>query len=307
MADGGGLENRYGVTPIVGSNPTPSAHDVRFRALSCRCGGRLGMHTGRRVPATCPSHSATPMPLAVPAARPPSLMDSAGPPLPVGTFRALSSHPVARGLPRSAAGPVRAFPQHGWADSTAVRRRGTRTLSAARPLRERRPALRRLAMSQMPRSRATFIATAVVASLTISPGVAVAGTTASGPDVPVSGASTFTACPAGASPDFASAYSRHRGRAPGGGEPAEPPRDGRYHPAGPLARRRRPGTDVLDVDERRGELDEAAGRAVERLPGRPGAVRAGDRSVGLLRRGREPLLHRAADRLRRPRASPRSP
>jgi hypothetical protein len=29
VADGGGLENRYGVTPIVGSNPTPSA-------LSCR-------------------------------------------------------------------------------------------------------------------------------------------------------------------------------------------------------------------------------------------------------------------------------
>src|SRR3954464_6158575 len=26
VADGGGLENRYGVTPIVGSNPTPSAH-----------------------------------------------------------------------------------------------------------------------------------------------------------------------------------------------------------------------------------------------------------------------------------------
>jgi hypothetical protein len=25
VADGGGLENRYGVTPIVGSNPTPSA------------------------------------------------------------------------------------------------------------------------------------------------------------------------------------------------------------------------------------------------------------------------------------------
>ena len=31
MADGGGLENRYGVTPIVGSNPTPSARDLRFR------------------------------------------------------------------------------------------------------------------------------------------------------------------------------------------------------------------------------------------------------------------------------------
>src|SRR4051794_21362949 len=25
VADGGGLENRYGVKPIVGSNPTPSA------------------------------------------------------------------------------------------------------------------------------------------------------------------------------------------------------------------------------------------------------------------------------------------
>ena len=28
MADGGGLENRYGVTPIVGSNPTPSARST---------------------------------------------------------------------------------------------------------------------------------------------------------------------------------------------------------------------------------------------------------------------------------------
>src|SRR3954451_13373873 len=30
-ADGGGLENRYGVTPIVGSNPTPSATGLRSR------------------------------------------------------------------------------------------------------------------------------------------------------------------------------------------------------------------------------------------------------------------------------------
>ena len=30
MADGGGLENRYGVTPIVGSNPTPSALSSGF-------------------------------------------------------------------------------------------------------------------------------------------------------------------------------------------------------------------------------------------------------------------------------------
>jgi hypothetical protein len=31
VADGGGLENRYGVTPIVGSNPTPSAPRDRLR------------------------------------------------------------------------------------------------------------------------------------------------------------------------------------------------------------------------------------------------------------------------------------
>ena len=31
MADGGGLENRYGVKPIVGSNPTPSALPGRER------------------------------------------------------------------------------------------------------------------------------------------------------------------------------------------------------------------------------------------------------------------------------------
>src|SRR5919199_4320916 len=30
VADGGGLENRYGVTPIVGSNPTPSALSSGF-------------------------------------------------------------------------------------------------------------------------------------------------------------------------------------------------------------------------------------------------------------------------------------
>src|SRR3954447_13292990 len=30
VADGGGLENRYGVKPIVGSNPTPSALSSNF-------------------------------------------------------------------------------------------------------------------------------------------------------------------------------------------------------------------------------------------------------------------------------------
>jgi hypothetical protein len=34
VADGGGLENRYGVTPIVGSNPTPSALWMPARTLT---------------------------------------------------------------------------------------------------------------------------------------------------------------------------------------------------------------------------------------------------------------------------------
>ena len=38
MADGGGLENRYGVTPIVGSNPTPSAQRSTFVALCAQVG-----------------------------------------------------------------------------------------------------------------------------------------------------------------------------------------------------------------------------------------------------------------------------
>ena len=43
MADGGGLENRYGVTPIVGSNPTPSAQLKRHRhAAPHRCPGVTG-------------------------------------------------------------------------------------------------------------------------------------------------------------------------------------------------------------------------------------------------------------------------
>lgn len=65
-------------------------------------------------------------------------------------------------------------------------------------------------MARIFRSRSsdmTVLVTAVVASLTVSPGVAVAGTTAAGPDVTVSGASTLSSCSAGASADFASAYS----------------------------------------------------------------------------------------------------
>lgn len=45
MADGGGLENRYGVKPIVGSNPTPSATEFRIVAGVRYC----------RVRPTCPS------------------------------------------------------------------------------------------------------------------------------------------------------------------------------------------------------------------------------------------------------------
>jgi hypothetical protein len=36
VADGGGLENRYGVTPIVGSNPTPSARSSGPPDTPCR-------------------------------------------------------------------------------------------------------------------------------------------------------------------------------------------------------------------------------------------------------------------------------
>ena len=47
MADGGGLENRYGVTPIVGSNPTPSAKaagQARIRAGKESVSDELGSH-----------------------------------------------------------------------------------------------------------------------------------------------------------------------------------------------------------------------------------------------------------------------
>ena len=39
MADGGGLENRYGVKPIVGSNPTPSA--LSSRSVAARAVGEV--------------------------------------------------------------------------------------------------------------------------------------------------------------------------------------------------------------------------------------------------------------------------
>jgi hypothetical protein len=41
VADGGGLENRYGVTPIVGSNPTPSARSLGDRLPRIRHEMRL--------------------------------------------------------------------------------------------------------------------------------------------------------------------------------------------------------------------------------------------------------------------------
>ena len=66
MADGGGLENRYGVKPIVGSNPTPSALSSCF--VSVRPG--VGLPEGAQRPrlARC-----VPVRFAlVPAARRPS-------------------------------------------------------------------------------------------------------------------------------------------------------------------------------------------------------------------------------------------
>ena len=59
MAYGGGLENRYGVTPIVGSNPTPSAADQRVCAdPSALSAGRPASPPGY-VLATCPYGSAS--------------------------------------------------------------------------------------------------------------------------------------------------------------------------------------------------------------------------------------------------------
>jgi hypothetical protein len=45
VADGGGLENRYGVTPIVGSNPTPSAQPAET-SLDQRLCLERGIFTG---------------------------------------------------------------------------------------------------------------------------------------------------------------------------------------------------------------------------------------------------------------------
>ena len=64
-------------------------------------------------------------------------------------------------------------------------------------------------MARTARSRTssmTLLVSGVVASLTVSPGAALAGSPAVGPDVTVSGASTLGGCSAGASADFATAY-----------------------------------------------------------------------------------------------------
>ncbi len=59
MADGGGLENRYGVTPIVGSNPTPSA-------LAC------GLVPSERLRTLADGHVGAACPLRAPMARGPA-------------------------------------------------------------------------------------------------------------------------------------------------------------------------------------------------------------------------------------------
>ena len=90
---------------------------------------------------------------------------------------------------------------------------------------------------------------------------------------------------------------QHGGRAARRGEPARPGRDHRRVAAGSLARWRRPRPDLVDVLERRDELVEARRRALERLPGRPSGSGASP-TLGLLRQGRQSVLHRPADRLR---------
>ena len=50
MADGGGLENRYGVKPIVGSNPTPSAPAVSQDVGDARTRAAVRTANGDRLP-----------------------------------------------------------------------------------------------------------------------------------------------------------------------------------------------------------------------------------------------------------------
>ena len=153
----------------------------------------------------------------------------------------------------------------------------------------------------------TLLAAAVAAGMSGLAGPAVASPAGSpymlGPEVKVSTASTLTGCSAGASADFGGAYDNTEVEPQVAVNPTNADGDRRRVPAGPLARRRRPRADLVAVDQRRDELGEAGRRAVERLPGRPDAVRPGDRPVGLLRQGRQPVLHRPADRLGRARAS----
>ncbi len=104
VADGGGLENRYGVKPIVGSNPTPSAPSSGLRW----CDGALGSLTelsARVVPAACPYGSRSCPPRGDPAVPRPRRL--------VALLRAGGSSLPAMRSGRPAASPRRAWLRSG--------------------------------------------------------------------------------------------------------------------------------------------------------------------------------------------------
>ena len=127
-------------------------------------------------------------------------------------------------------------------------------------------------------------------------------TTTSAHPLNVSAGHSLAGCTAGASADFASAYDGAEVEPQVAVNPLNPDeiigaaQQDRWPDGG--AR----GLTSWISDDGGASLVAAAGRAVERVPGRAGAVRAGDRPVGLLRRRRQRLLHRPADRLGRARA-----
>ncbi len=100
VADGGGLENRYGVMPIVGSNPTPSALTCGFRLSGLMQEPLRGL-SAPVVPAACPYGFGSCPPQGGPARRPPRRL--------VALQRAGRSWPRAMRSGRRDASPRRAW------------------------------------------------------------------------------------------------------------------------------------------------------------------------------------------------------
>jgi hypothetical protein len=108
------------------------------------------------------------------------------------------------------------------------------------------------------RSAVVFRVFAGLALVVALPAAAAAFSYTLGPDLQVSGPSTLAACTAGASADFASAYTNTEVEPQVAVNPLNPRRDGRRLTAGPLARWRRARTQLVAVGERWRKLGKAA-------------------------------------------------